>query len=423
MADMLTLIKSDCEASLGDNDFIEKLRALKLDMALVTRFFPMYCIYLVPHYLRIPYASISGFYEPLLGGSPNLPSFTPFIFFSYTDRMNFFQRTVNTLVTAVFAVALHWDLPTRGQADLRLKYAPDVSSFKELVDRSQLFFVTHDHVLERPIPTFPNVIRVPSLNSHPAQPLPADLEQIVSASKDGVIVVSFGSLASYLPTSCANKMIDAFGKVKQTVIWRANLDKSVAVPANVHVLKWLPQNDLLGHKNTRLFITHCGNNGQHESVFHGKPMIGFPLQPEQHHNAVRMAARGYGIYLDLSTFTSDSLLQAIRALLDNETYTQNVVKASAIQRDSAMTPRQTVAYWMEHVIKHGHEHLRSHAMDLAWYEYFMIDVFAFLSAVLAIVLVTSLALCRCCYRCVKRRCSGQQQQQRRQQADKNKKTK
>jgi glucuronosyltransferase len=52
-----------------------------------------------------------------------------------------------------------------------------------------------------------------------------------------------------------------------------------------------------------------------------------------------------------------------------------------------MTPRQTVAYWIEHVIKYGHEHLRSHAMDLAWYEYFMIDVFAFLAAIVVVLVV------------------------------------
>ena len=36
-----------------------------------------------------------------------------------------------------------------------------------------------------------------------------------------------------------------------------NFDK----PSNVKFLSWLPQNDLLAHNKTKLFITHGGANG------------------------------------------------------------------------------------------------------------------------------------------------------------------
>jgi UDP:flavonoid glycosyltransferase YjiC (YdhE family) len=35
---------------------------------------------------------------------------------------------------------------------------------------------------------------------------------------------------------------------------------------NVLFLPWLPQNDLLGHPKTKLFITHCGKNGIFEAL-------------------------------------------------------------------------------------------------------------------------------------------------------------
>jgi UDP:flavonoid glycosyltransferase YjiC (YdhE family) len=404
---LLTSMHDDCQAALSDNDFMNKLRDLKLDMAIVTRFTPMSCYFLIPHHLRIPYVSIGGMMEPFLGGSPTLPSFVPAVVLDHTDRMHFTQRVKNLLVTIVLVQLIKWDVLTSGQEGLRQKFAPDVSSYHELVDQSQLFFVSYNHILARPTPTFPNVIQIPSLNFSPAKLLSADMEKLVSDSEHGVIVVSFGSLASLLPTSAVNRMIDAFKRLKQTVIWRVVIDdKTIVVPSNVHVTSWLPQNDLLGHNNTRLFVTHCGSNGQHEAVYHGVPMIGFPLQPEQSHNAFRMQSQGFGTYLEPLTFTGDDLLKAIREVLDNHSYTTNIKKASAIMRDSPMTPRETVAYWIEHVIKHGHRHLRSHAMDLAWYEYFMVDVLAVVGAVLIVVAVVVVALLRCCCRCCKRRLMG-----------------
>lgn len=47
---------------------------------------------------------------------------------------------------------------------------------------------------------------------------------------------------------------------KQKVIWKYEDGKALAgqVPSNVLVRKWLPQSDILAHKNVRLFISHAG---------------------------------------------------------------------------------------------------------------------------------------------------------------------
>ena len=37
-----------------------------------------------------------------------------------------------------------------------------------------------------------------------------------------------------------------------------------AVRVTVQTWPWVPQNDLLGHRNTRAFLTHCGSNGMYE---------------------------------------------------------------------------------------------------------------------------------------------------------------
>lgn len=47
---------------------------------------------------------------------------------------------------------------------------------------------------------------------------------------------------------------------KQKVIWKYESETELAnrISSNVLVRKWLPQNDILAHKNVRLIISHGG---------------------------------------------------------------------------------------------------------------------------------------------------------------------
>lgn len=47
---------------------------------------------------------------------------------------------------------------------------------------------------------------------------------------------------------------------KQKVIWKYESEKELAnrISSNVLIREWLPQNDILAHKNVRLFISHGG---------------------------------------------------------------------------------------------------------------------------------------------------------------------
>ena len=60
------------------------------------------------------------------------------------------------------------------------------------------------------------------VNIQPVKPLPPDLQQLIDSSgDDGIIIVSFGSnVASVLEKEKVDIMADAFGRLKQKVIWR-----------------------------------------------------------------------------------------------------------------------------------------------------------------------------------------------------------
>ena len=282
--------------------------------------------------------------------------------------MNFWQRLTNFLFITGISIVTNLNFGVANHHHLLKTYAPGKSSFKEIVDQSLLFFVTREHVLQWAVPTMPNVLTVPSVGCSPPKSLPEEFDKIVTSSKFGVIIVSFGSVAEYLPKDVITKLAAAFKEVKQDVIWKFPFKEAnpadFSLSKNVHVVKWLLQNDLLGHNNTKLFITHCGNNGQYESIYQGVPMVAFPLFAEQYHNAFRMQYKGFGIALDIIVkFTSEDLVKVINDVIGNTTYISNVKKALAILQDAPMIARATVAYWIEHVIKFSHQHLRSFAMD------------------------------------------------------------
>jgi len=158
------------------------------------------------------------------------------------------------------------------------------------------------------------------------------------------------------------------------------------VPKNVKILKWLPQNDILGHKNTKLFLTHCGNNGQYESLYHGVPMIGFPLFAEQGQNCIRAVEKGYGLQMDIHKFTADELVDNILNVIYRGPYKKTIGRVSEIWRDEPTSPRERATYWVEHVIKYGGRHLRGPAMDMPLYQFLMLDVIGFTVALSLLVL-------------------------------------
>jgi UDP:flavonoid glycosyltransferase YjiC (YdhE family) len=263
------------------------------------------------------------------------------------------------------------------------------------MQRSLLYFTSREHLLDFAKPSMPHVINVGGLTPKPASgDLPDDFKSFVEGAKRGVVLVTFGSMASRLPKKVVKKFVEAFERLDGfRVVWRLNNIHNVKIPANVKVMSWIPQNDLLAHPSVKLFVTHSGNNGQYEAFYHGVPMIGFPLLGDQEYNALRLVKKGYGIAMNVYDFTADEMNSNMRQILDNPAYKQRIAKAAEIFRSAPMSPVETVVYWIEHVCKFGGDHLRSGGHDLPLYAYWMFDVLAFMLVVTELLAVVGFALC------------------------------
>lgn len=171
-----------------------------------------------------------------------------------------------------------------------------------------------------PRPYLPNVIEVGGLQvkSKPS-PLPPNLQKFLNDSHDGAILFSLGSNAksNFLPKETVSMLLGAFRKVKQRVVMKWESDVLEGKPDNVFISKWLPQDDVLAHKNIKAFISHCGYGGLVEAKYHGVPIIAVPFFGDQPANAAMIEQEGWGIKIDLSTTTEDSLKGVIEEIIYN----------------------------------------------------------------------------------------------------------
>ena len=255
----------------------------------------------------------------------------------------------------------------------------------------------------------PNTLAIGDIMAgRPGKALPRDLEDFMSASKDGVILVAFGSYFDFtvLP-EVIRKFCDALTdrRNRLRVIWKMK-DTTVCSDddGRIKLMPWIPQNDLLADPRVKIFISHGGLNSIIESVYHAKPLIIFPIHADQPSNAAAAESKGLAMRMDMADFSSETLLSNIDKLLHDQSYKRNVRLSSAILRDRPHTAAQRVSAMIDHVIKYGDEHLRTGAFELSIAQFFMFDIFAFLLTTCIVVLLAVILMCYCSYRTCRRCC-------------------
>jgi len=268
-----------------------------------------------------------------------------------------------------------------------------------LLQQVSLWFYLEDISVGYAFPQMPNTVAIGDiLAGRPGNALPRDLEDFISPSNGGMIIVSFGSYFDFDTPDIVRKFCDAFTDRRRRlhVIWKTQYAHICPNDDDrVKLMPWIPQNDLLADPRVRVFISHGGINSIIESVYHAKPLIVFPITVDQPFNAAAAESKGFAIQMDIGDFTSDALLSNIITLLTDPTYERNAHLASAIMRDRRDTPAQRVSAMIGHVIKHGDRHLRTAAFELSTLQFFMFDIFAVLLATCAIVLLVVVLLCYC----------------------------
>ena len=86
--------------------------------------------------------------------------------------------------------------------------------------------------------------------------------------------------------------------------------------SNIKAVNWLPQNDLLAHKDIKAFVSHVGHNSLYELAYHGVPVVAFPLFSDQFANAQKAEQFGLGLAVDHETTNAEHLSETIECVVN-----------------------------------------------------------------------------------------------------------
>lgn len=233
-------------------------------------------------------------------------------------------------------------------------------------------------------------------------PLPEDLRLFLEDSHryDGFVYVSFGSelRSSKLGSNLKEKFLGVMKSLANLqFVWKLDLDHEnraknmQRISRNIYYSSWLPQRVLFAHPSIKGAIVHGGMNSFSEAVHFGIPLIVLPVMSDNEYNANVAVWNGFGIKLNVKSFTQSELKGAIQEMCSNGS--RNRIRAAAKRaskqfRDRPLPALETAVWWVEYVLRHRNtSHLGSMMRSCTWYEKRLLDVWISIFLAVNMILV------------------------------------
>ncbi|KAL3149969.1 UDP-glycosyltransferase [Trebouxia sp. C0009 RCD-2024] len=253
-----------------------------------------------------------------------------------------------------------------------------------------------------PQPLAPHMHVIGPLTATQPKPLPHELEAFVqSAGEHGVVFASLGTTAIPDQKELKQLAVGLSALAPTQVIWKlADSDllhvgnDSVAVGDNVRIVKWAPQNDILGHPNVKAFFTQGGTNSFNEAAYHGVPIVGMPLFGEQPDNIAIAKDHGFGLPVSVhSKNMAADVTNALKRVLREPSFAACAARTSRLMQARRSTPAEDAASAIEHAVwTAGDTHLQPWRHDLSWFQMMSFDVILTAVGLLLVVFVALLGL-------------------------------
>ncbi|KAH1003158.1 hypothetical protein HUJ05_011098 [Dendroctonus ponderosae] len=312
-----------------------------------------------------------------LVGNPSMPSYTPEMILSYPASMTYWQRATNALVNALYNANQHLVFYPRQNALLR-QYVPNAVDLSDALFNVSLVLMNTHESIAFPTSAVPCMKHIGGFHVKAPAPLPNELQAFLDQAAEGVVYFSLGSNVntSHLPAPMRQAILEVLAQRPQRILLKFDEPPATPLPANVMQRAWFPQQDVLAHPNVRLFITHGGFASTIETVHYGVPIIAIPIFGDQRMNAIYAETKGFGRILPWQSINVASFGRMVAEVLGNPRYREAARRKSQLLRDREVAPLATAVYWIEYVLRHnGAPHLRVASLELAWYQYYLLDVY------------------------------------------------
>ncbi|XP_074037451.1 UDP-glucosyltransferase 2 isoform X3 [Leptinotarsa decemlineata] len=367
------------------------------------------------HIYPLVHGIASKFESPLIGissmdlylhahdavGNPTHPLVAPDIMLNLHGKLGFFDKISSVLHNILYRILYYWYALPMADKVARKHFGENIPYLGDVEKNMSLILTTVNPIIHPIRPNVPNMIEINQIHIREKKPLPKDLQDYLDSAPEGVVYFSLGSnvKSANISSEIRNIIIEALSELPYKVLWKWETDYLPNQPYNVLTRKWIPQQDVLGHPNIKVFITQGGLQSIEEAICNEVPMVGLPYITDQPYNVRKLEEFGIAIGLNPGTMTKDQFKRAILEVAGNKKYKERVREAKAILTDQPMKGVEKAVWWIEYVIRHkGAKHLRSPAADLSFFEYFLVDValfFVFCALLLTYVVVKMIRWCRC----------------------------
>uniref|UniRef100_A0A7E4USJ6 UDP-glucuronosyltransferase n=1 Tax=Panagrellus redivivus TaxID=6233 RepID=A0A7E4USJ6_PANRE len=387
-----------CERLLTDNVFIDRLRAMKFTFAVMEPLdlcgFGLIELLGIKDYAVASPMPISDQGAYALG-FPGRKYAVNTRNYDFHPNLSLYERIEN-FITPIF---YHYFQQNGLSLPAVRKYVDPNFNPDDIFTKARYVFANTDEYIDFPRPLNHKVVYIGgvSVDQQHHSPLPAHYQELLDTAKQGVVLVSFGSLAkaSAMPDefkSAFIQMFEAFPKVDFIWKYENTSDAVVTNLPNVHLETWVPQKEILAHPKTLAFLSHGGMNSVLEAAYAGVPLLGIPLFADQMRNVKMSEYRRTGVVVRKTALNAPTLIAAMAKLLSPE-YQNNADTLAQLIETKPQSGKDRFVKHIRHAVSFPgiHDYLDFEFRKASYIRYHDLDIY-FLFSIAGIALISIFAI-------------------------------